>query len=207
MIQYRDYNWTDEEFTNAHSYLRDAISDFLPGDSSAILDVGCGNGALANYFIARGYNVYGIDASSSGIEIANRINPGRFFIQNIEEMRLPDQLKDIHFKTILSTEVIEHMYDPRGYIKFCRMALGKSSDGNLIISTPYHGYLKNLSISIMNGWDAHFTALWDGGHIKFWSSRTIKTLLNEANFEIDAFRGCGRIPLLWKSMIINAKLR
>jgi cyclopropane fatty-acyl-phospholipid synthase-like methyltransferase len=57
MTDYKDYNWSNEEFTPAHSYLRDAVMNLLPEDGSPILDLGCGNGALANYLIGRGYNV------------------------------------------------------------------------------------------------------------------------------------------------------
>ncbi len=53
--------------------------------------------------------------------------------------------------------------------------------------------------------DRHFTALWDGGHIKFWSRRTLSALLQEAGFELVAFRGAGRWPWLWKSMLIAAR--
>jgi len=35
----------------------------------------------------------------------------------------------------------------------------------------------------------------------------LKALLNEFGFEIVNFKGAGRIPYLWKSMIINAKIK
>jgi 2-polyprenyl-6-hydroxyphenyl methylase/3-demethylubiquinone-9 3-methyltransferase len=53
--------------------------------------------------------------------------------------------------------------------------------------------------------DAHFTALWDYGHIKFWSQRTLTILLQEAGFRMVRFQGVGRVPFLWKSMIIVAR--
>jgi 2-polyprenyl-3-methyl-5-hydroxy-6-metoxy-1,4-benzoquinol methylase len=207
MAVYKDYSWNSSEFTNAHKYFMNPIIKMLPADGSPILDAGCGNGSFANYLIGKGYNVYGTDASVSGIEIANRTNPGHFFLQDLTDQKLPLQLEELHFKTIISTEVIEHLYDPRSYIQFCKYVLKKSSGGNLIISTPYHGYLKNLALSIFNAWDRHFTALWDGGHIKFWSWKTLTELLKEYDFEIVSFTGCGRFPLLWKSMVINAKIR
>ena len=43
--------------------------------------------------------------------------------------------------------------------------------GTAIVSTPYHGYWKNLAMALSGKLDAHFTALWDHGHIKFWSIR------------------------------------
>jgi hypothetical protein len=76
----------------------------------------------------------------------------------------------------------------------------------VIISTPYHGYLKNIVLSITGAMDKHFTVLWDGGHIKFWSRKTLTSLLEEQGFHVDKFIGCGRVPYLWKSMIIQASI-
>ena len=59
--------------------------------------------------------------------------------------------------------------------------------GEMIISTPYHGYLKNLALAITGKFDRHFTVLWDGGHIKFWSVKTLTKLLNEFGFEVVEF--------------------
>jgi 2-polyprenyl-3-methyl-5-hydroxy-6-metoxy-1,4-benzoquinol methylase len=206
MWKYHEYIWSNEEFTCAHSYFMRPVINMLPADGSPILDLGCGNGAFANYLIGKGYNVYGTDASISGIQIANMSNPGHFFLQDLAEGVLPQELANLKFKTIISTEVIEHLYDPRGYIKYCKSVLERSSGGQLIISTPYHGFFKNLGLSVTNSWDRHFTALWDGGHIKFWSYKTLSELLAEFDFEIVSFKGCGRLPYLWKSMIIKARI-
>lgn len=206
MADYQDYNWEDERLTQAHLYFMKPILKMLPTDGSPILDVGCGNGSFANYLIGRGYNVYGTDASESGVFIANKINPGRFYTQDLSRDELPDELSHLKFTTIISTEVIEHLYNPRKYIKFCKTILKKSNGGNLIISTPYHGYWKNLLLSVFNSWDKHHTVLWDGGHIKFWSYDTLKKLLIEEELDIVSFTGCGRVPYVWKSMVINSRI-
>ena len=64
-----------------------------------------------------------------------------------------------------------------------------------------------MAIALLDGFDKHHTVLWDGGHIKFWSYKTVKILLNEFDIEIIKFKGVGRIPYLWKSMIICAKVK
>ena len=66
------------------------------------------------------------------------------------------------------------------------------------------GYLKNLALAISGKSDDHFTALWDYGHIKFWSKRTLTQLLQEAGFQVTQFRGAGRLPYFWKSMVLVA---
>jgi len=207
MSNYRDYGWEDGA-TSAHKYLYKTLLSLLKDDKKkVILDIGCGNGTIANLLISRGFEVYGIDASESGIKVAKQTNPENFFLQIIDgSNQLPIELKDIDFDIVISTEVIEHLYSPRDYIRFIRKIL-PSQDGKLIISTPYHGYLKNLLMAIMNKTDGHYTALWDGGHIKFWSIRTLKSLLNEFDYKVYKFKGSGRIPFLWKSMFIVAKLK
>ena len=52
--------------------------------------------------------------------------------------------------------------------------------------------------------DKHFTALWDHGHIKFWSMATLGELLEEAGLVELHFERVGRIPALAKSMIAIA---
>jgi 2-polyprenyl-6-hydroxyphenyl methylase/3-demethylubiquinone-9 3-methyltransferase len=53
--------------------------------------------------------------------------------------------------------------------------------------------------------DSHFTALWDYGHIKFWSMKTLRQLLEDAGFVDIRFVRVGRIPVLAKSMIAIAR--
>ena len=107
------------------------------------------------------------------------------------------------FDIVVSTEVVEHIYSPHRFVQFAHEVLVPC--GYFIISTPYHGYLKNLVLSLLNKWDAHHTALWNGGHIKFWSRKTLFVLLEDEGFDVLEFHGVGRVPYLWKSMILVAR--
>ncbi|MFP5039937.1 class I SAM-dependent methyltransferase [Parasediminibacterium sp. JCM 36343] len=207
MSGYKDYGYNSDEFDHISQYLLKPVVEIMSKKKyRKILDIGCGNGWLTNYLIGKGFDAYGTDASPSGIEIANRANPGRFFVQDLTSDDLPNELNDLHFDTIISTEVIEHLYSPREYFDFCKRILQKSGSGQLIVSTPYHGYLKNVVLSLMGKMDDHFTVLWDGGHIKFWSAKTLSKILEERGFKEITFKGCGRYPFLWKSMIITAQI-
>lgn len=205
MTEYTDYGFHNSRAAHTFVYLQAPILSMLSKEKNrCILDLGCGNGYLANLLIAQGYNAWGTDASEEGIAIAKVVNPDRFFVQDLSTGQLPVALQKLKPDTVISTEVIEHLYNPAGFIAFCKEILG--SGGELIISTPYHGYFKNLFLSLFNGWDAHFSPGWHGGHIKFWSKATLSKLLADAGFSIVMFKGCGRIPYFWKSMIIKAKL-
>ena len=69
------------------------------------------------------------------------------------------------------------------------------------LSTPYHGYLKNVALAVAGKLDSHFGALWDGGHVKFFSMRTLGELLKEAGCVDYRLLRIGRIPILAKSMV------
>ena len=205
MSEYKDYGYHDAGHTHTHSYIFSKLLDMLDGGKNQkILDLGCGNGSLAHALLQRGFNVYGTDASEKGIRIAEELNPGRFAIQDLSSDELPPALSGIPFDTIISTEVIEHLYDPRKFIDFAKRTLLKNGGGELILSTPYHGYLKYLALALSGKMDAHLGALWDGGHIKFWSRKSLTALLEEKGFVVTNFEGCGRFPFLWKSMLVKA---
>ena len=63
----------------------------------------------------------------------------------------------------------------------------------------------NGAFAITGKLDAHFSALWDGCHIKFWSRRTLTSLLEEASFQVVACRAAVRCPWLWNSMPLAAR--
>jgi 2-polyprenyl-6-hydroxyphenyl methylase/3-demethylubiquinone-9 3-methyltransferase len=124
---------------------------------------------------------------------------GTFHVGDAADV-LPDDLAPSSFDAAISTETIEHLLRPRCLVRNAFTLL--KPGGKFLVSTPYHGYAKNVVLSLSGRLDAHFTALWDGGHVKFWSRKTLCALLAEAGFEEFSFVGCGRIPLLWKSMIV-----
>jgi len=206
----KDYGWTKNK-TEAHDYLLpkllEVLNELLLDKKALILDAGCGGGYLLERFFKEGYkNIYGFDLAESGIDIARREFPeikDRFEKHDCYVSQLPASLPAKDYDAVLSVEVIEHLYEPRVYLKNINSWLKPA--GMLVITTPYHGYLKNLALSVAGAWDKHFTVDWDGGHIKFFSRKTLILMLEEAGFEAVSFYGCGRVPFLWKSMVLTAR--
>jgi 2-polyprenyl-3-methyl-5-hydroxy-6-metoxy-1,4-benzoquinol methylase len=84
MSEYKDYGYTSEACNHVHGYIFNHLLSLLDKEKNkTILDVGCGNGWLANLLIIRGFNVYGIDASEKGIAIGNKNHPKRFYVQDL----------------------------------------------------------------------------------------------------------------------------
>jgi 2-polyprenyl-3-methyl-5-hydroxy-6-metoxy-1,4-benzoquinol methylase len=186
--------------TWANAYLWPALMEILakhPLPERRAIDLGCGNGATANMLCELGYDVTGIDLSETGIALGRKSFPHL----NLHIGNIYDDLSDTYgqFPLVVSLEVIEHCFDPRRFAKTFYNLIAAGGVG--VLSTPYHGYCKNLALAVTGKWDRHLTVLWDGGHIKFFSIATLGALLAEAGFNEIRFIRVGRIPLLAKSMI------
>lgn len=204
-MTYKDYGYQSNQPSHTFAYLMAPLRALLGPPGGPILDLGCGNGAVARELLRSGYDVYGVDASETGIAQARQEWPDRFFVVDLSCDGLPPEISAVSFSVAISPEVIEHLYDPRALLRTARHVLPQG--GRLIISTPYHGYLKNLALAISGKLDGHFTVLWDGGHIKFFSKRTLEQMLLDQGFAPNHFRGADRFPYLWKSMLIEALLQ
>lgn len=200
---YKDYGFTHPGAGHMHVHFLPPVfalaGELKPG--TRVLDVGCGNGFACGEFLQRGCRVVGIDLSRQGIEIARKAHPqGRFEVLQADD-KLLENLGEAPFDIVVSTEVVEHLYSPREYAQGCFQAL--KPGGRLICTTPYHGYLKNLVLSLAGKWDSHANPLWDGGHIKLWSRATLTRLLTETGFANLRFHGAGRLPYLWMTMVMS----
>lgn len=200
------YRYTGAANSHAHAYLLPTVKEELAatyrrfGTPKRLFDLGCGNGSVGAKIAEEGWSVTGVDPSSEGIAQARKAYPCLQFEQGSAYDDLSAQYG--RFPVVISLEVVEHVYAPRDYAKtlFDLVEPG----GTAIVSTPYHGYLKNLALALTGKMERHFTVLWDHGHIKFWSTGTLTTLLAEAGFESIRFHRVGRIPALAKSMVAVA---
>ncbi|TAX56853.1 class I SAM-dependent methyltransferase [Rhizobium leguminosarum] len=192
--------------TTAHAYILPAVVDVLEShfDGSLekdVFDLGCGTGGAAAALAGKGYYVVGVDPSSDGIAKAN----GKYPELPLNVGSAYDDLSREYgtFNAVISLEVVEHVYDPKAFTSTMYDLV--KPGGIAVISTPYHGYLKNLALAAMGKMDDHFMPLKDHGHIKFWSKNTLSTLLLDAGFDNVRFDYVGRIPVFAKSMIAVAR--
>jgi 2-polyprenyl-3-methyl-5-hydroxy-6-metoxy-1,4-benzoquinol methylase len=198
-----DFNCGAAEAPHTGAYLWEHIISLCQAlHARRIVDIGCGNGALCRELGDHGYEVVGCEPSAESLHFAQLGAPGLVFHRlGVDDD--PSVIGTENFDVAIATEVIEHLVTPFNLPRFAKQLLRPG--GYLIISTPYHGYLKNLILALTDRWDTHLSPFWDGGHIKFWSYKTLSQLLNESGFRIVRFIGAGRLPFLWKSMIVVAQ--
>jgi 2-polyprenyl-3-methyl-5-hydroxy-6-metoxy-1,4-benzoquinol methylase len=195
LTQYRDAAPT---YANAYLWplLRKAIEE-RSWASRRAFDLGCGNGATCNMLTELGFNTTGVDISESGIAQAKASYPH----VHAELRSAYDDLAGRFgtFPLVVSLEVIEHCVKPRAFARTFLDLI--EPDGIGFLSTPFHGYWKNLALALTGRMDRHFTALWDGGHVKFFSIATLEELLREVGATRLHFIRAGRIPVVAKSMV------
>lgn len=197
------YTFKDVEPSIHHGYNLPTIEKMLPAGQHRLLDAGCGNGYVANWLSLKGHEVWGSDYSESGVELAQSNFPDLTFFQADLIAGPPKIVPMGGYDGIISLEVIEHLFDPEKFLENLWTAI--KPGGFLILTTPYHGYVKNLMLSLVNQWDGHFMVSSVGGHIKFFSPKTLKTMLEQQNFQHEKIKGSGRGPLLWCSMVAMAR--
>ncbi|HSW55159.1 MAG TPA: class I SAM-dependent methyltransferase [Ignavibacteriaceae bacterium] len=120
----------------AHDELRvrEYIISKVPKIVNSILDVGCGNGWVAKEFLSKGKQVYSLDISVTNPAIVKKLFPNeKHFCITADSFHLP--FNDNAFDCVIASEIIEHVFDPAGFIKELFRVVKKG--GRLIITTPY----------------------------------------------------------------------
>ena len=195
-----EFVWDTDSLTEVHRYVTAPILSLLKDrKAQGVLDLGCGNGAFTDILAQHSFDVSGMDYSLSGIEIARQQYPRVHFEQHDTLTPLPlDHIG--RYDAATAVEVIEHLLLPRKLLENSLLAL--KPGGTFIVTTPYHGYLKNLSLALTNKFDDHWHPLRDFGHVKFFSRATITQLFLECGFVDVRVQTVGRIPALARSMIV-----
>lgn len=199
-----EYRYDSADPTHDDAFLWSAVRKALllyQPPPAALFEIGCGNGVNARRMSALGYQVTATDASESAVAAARTVPGAPVFATASVYDRLAERFG--LFDVVIALEVIEHLYSPRALVD-AACALLKPG-GYALISTPYHGWLKNVLIAGLGRFDAHVSPLWDHGHIKFFSRATLRALIAETALREVGLQRLGRIPVAARSMLLVAQ--
>src|SRR5437867_11345440 len=152
-----------------------------------ILDYGCGNGdVLAEMRLINPRGRYiGSDVSETALGAARERLPDVVFHHLRDGGRVPLQDRSVDF--IFCSEVIEHVYDTETtFGEFSRLL---RPGGRILITTPYHGLLKNLLLVLL-AFDRHFDPT--GPHIRFFTTRSLLKCLGNVGMNVERLGYIGR---------------
>ena len=195
----RDHDVSDADVTTPERKRRllDALRGLLsPGGK--VLDLGCGAGKFTAWLHEAGYDAQGMDLSEAALAKARRTFPQAVFSLLKPDGGIPAEPGT--FDAAWTTEVIEHIVDVGSFLAEIHRVL--KPGGILILTTPYHGRLKNLLVSLLK-FDRHFDP--EGPHLRFFDRRGLERCLRRAGFRPLSWAGIGRVPLLYRTWFVVAK--
>lgn len=164
----------------------------------SILDAGCGDGWWTAELHKVGFQVVGMDISGRALEVASERYPHLAFKRYpLDRGGWPFSADQ--FDAVFASEVVEHVYDLG--TMFAEMNRVLRRGGLLIITTPYHGLIKNLLIVLL-AFERHFDV--EGAHIRFFTVRSCHAVLEKYGFEVKKIRYYGRVRPISKGMFIVA---
>lgn len=193
------YHYTDAVGSHSNEYLLPTVLRLLDdlnlsGDDKRLFDLGCGNGNIAQELFRRGWDVTRVDPSSEGIERARHANPKLKLFCGSAYDDLTGQYG--RFPVVLSLEVVGYVYSAPRLLAHRVQHAEPWWKGYPLHAVPR--LLEEPDSSHHRKMGAHFAALWDHGHIKFWSMATLGELLREVGFDDTRYERVGRIAR-WRS--------
>ncbi|MGA2196052.1 MAG: class I SAM-dependent methyltransferase [Bryobacteraceae bacterium] len=137
-----------------------------------LLDVGCGGGLFLGMMRERGFRVVGLDSSREAAATAWRRQQAPAVCGDLARAPLGAR----SCAAITMFHVLEHLYDPRGYLKAARELLAE--DGRLVVQVPNAGCWQfRLLGRRWNGLDVP-------RHLFDYRDRHVERLLEECGFEV-----------------------
>jgi len=186
----------------------DAAIDFLPKRKS-ILDLGCGNGEFLIKAKKFGFRrLFGLDISKEVIKSAKKhilrvegANRNFSLVVGDLDDKLPFKVSS--FDVVVCLAVLEHIYDPHHSISEIARVLRQS--GTLIIEVPNIAWMPRRFSLLFGNFPATSDARgWDGGHLHYFTQKSLTDLLTKEAFEIEAARCTGifaKVRNLWPSLL------
>ena len=146
------------------------IAGFAPyRDNNRLLDLGCGAGGLLLSAMRAGWDAEGVEVSAKATEQV-RAQGGKVFCGKLDEARYPDE----HFDVVASSEVLEHVDDPRAFVEEVARIL---RPGGLFWATTPHG--RGVSAKVLG---LNWSIVVPPDHLHLFSVKGVKTLLAAAGF-------------------------
>jgi len=159
-----------------------------PGDAGpggerrrSVLEIGCATGALLSAFAEAGWKATGVEIGESMAEYART----RFGLDVVTGTLETAGVEGGSFDAVVATHLIEHLNEPRSFLREARRAL--RPDGKLFLVTPNSdGFQARLMGSRWR------SAIRD--HLYLFSARTLPALLASEGFDVEYLGTWGGWP-------------
>lgn len=202
-VQFYDRYWADPKHADPvddwSTPLRVKLAEpYFRG--KRVLDFGCAHGESTRLIADSAASCVGLDLANGAIQEARKINQAAnvtYVAGTIES------LGGDRFDAVFMGDVLEHLYDGVGVLQALREYV-LSEDGRLVLTVPYHGYMKTVASLLTLNFERDFNPM--GPHVRFFTPKSLRATLAAAGYSVERMTGFGRpIPLLYRGLFSVAR--
>ena len=169
------------------------------GTGGTLLDVGCGNGHLLYQLRNRFKKLVGLEYSAHRLEQAKLNLSDNDFVPILGSAEDMNEIATESIDCIVSADTIEHVPDVYQTVRELFRVL--CPGGTLVINTPNIAFLKKRILLLMGRFPSTSQPneglgsdiLFDGGHLHYFTFRSLSLLLERAGFVIEQSIGFGKL--------------
>ena len=163
---------------SSHSIILRWLGD---GHGRQVLDVGAGDGVIGAQLTGRGWRVTGIEGDPALAEAG---------VRHCERMITADLNRELPevggpFDAIVYGDILEHLVNPLRVLVELDRALAPG--GFLVISVPNIAHLYIRLLLLFGRFDYIDRGILDSTHLRFFTARSLKTLLDDAGLTVERF--------------------
>lgn len=185
-----EHKWGMHYFNGHYNERIISLIDDEPKEKITVLEIGCDCGAtlleIKNQHPEA--EVYGTEINGKAASMAAHF--AKVAINNIEDKNLPFDRE--MFDYIIFGDVLEHLHDPEGALKYCRDYL--QEDGIVITSVPNVMHISIMEQLMQGNFSYTETGLLDKTHIHLFTCNEIIRTLDRAGYEI-VYLDCVDFPI------------
>ncbi len=162
------------------------------GSHRRVLDVGCANGYIAEYLRAagRGCFVVGIEIDDDAVTEAGR-HCDRVVVGDVEDEAVWRAV-DSGFDVVIFGDILEHLRDPLSVLRLARERLAPG--GVVLVSLPNIAHARVRWDLLRGRFDYADWGILDRTHLRFFTLRTGRQLLEAAALRIEGLEAVGGYP-------------
>lgn len=179
---WKTYELVDAVFQHgAHAAIVNQIAE-----GSTVLDVGCAQGSLALMLAGRA-DVWGVEGNPSAIGVA------KLHCKDVYEadLNLRDSVPPIDqlFDVVVFADVLEHVLDSRRVLR--EYSAFVKPEGVIIVSLPNIAHWRIRAKLLMGNFDYTEYGIMDDTHLRFFTFRTGRLLVEKAGLFVSNIVGVG----------------
>lgn len=162
------------------------LVDIPPGRA---LDCGCGAGDNARLLRAAGWQVTGVTRDSAELAAA------AVECEQVELADLADGLRfaaDASYDLVVLSHILEHLVEPAGLLAEAQRVLAPG--GRIAVALPNIAHYRERAKHLLGRFDYTETGVMDVTHLRFFTIRTARELLEQHGLRILATGGGGGLP-------------